>query len=88
MTRDEFVRWAKSRGYQEGAIPNRLVKDNSSFLLGPDTVSLQRNQPDRPEDWTEKIAGPYTELSINEKGMLVGFDKIAERRERKELNNG
>jgi hypothetical protein len=80
MTKQEFIKWAKSKGWQEdkfGHLQKAVPAGHFRFKLSKILVRYEVQitlSPDKHE-WVRRNSGYYKDLSINPEGKLSGMKR-------------
>jgi len=80
MTKQEFINWAKDRGYTQdkfGHLQKTLGSDYIRLKLSSTAVRYERQIifSDGKHEWVRIYSGYFSKLSINSKNQLVGLKR-------------
>lgn len=84
MTKQEFITWAKSRGWTEdkyGHLQKRIgfgtISNLIRFKLSSTAIRYEKQitMSDGKHEWLRLYSGYYKDLRINSKNQLVGLKR-------------
>lgn len=78
MTKQEFMSWAKSKGWKQDKFGHlRTEKGEHRFKLSSIAVRYERQVTfsDGKHEWIRILSGYYKDLSINSEGKLSGMKR-------------